>query len=218
MTTPNETDSKVASKLASASINSALVARKTKETDVSIFIDIRPPGGVQVIAVSTGIGFLDHMMEALAKHAKWSLDASCKGDLHIDDHHTTEDTALALGQAFKKALGDAKGIRRFGSAYAPLDEALSRTVLDISGRPFCHAQLELRRPSIGTLSTEMIPHFFQSFAAAAGVTLHVDVLRGENDHHRAESAFKSFALALRQATELTGGNDVPSTKGVLEGF
>ncbi|KXS21848.1 IGPD-domain-containing protein [Gonapodya prolifera JEL478] len=197
---------------------SALVQRKTKETDVAIHIDIRPLNGVQAITVATGIGFLDHMIEALAKHAKWSLAASCKGDLHIDDHHTTEDVALALGQAFKKALGDAKGIRRFGYAYAPLDEALSRTVLDISGRPFCHADLGLRRPSIGALSTEMIPHFFQSFANAAGVTLHVDVLRGENDHHRSEAAFKSFALALRQAVELTGGNDVPSTKGVLEGF
>jgi len=139
----------------------------------------------------------------------------CKGDLWIDDHHTAEDSAIALGAAFKEALGEVRGIRRYGTGFAPLDEALSRAVIDICSRPYCVTDLGLKREKIGDLSTEMIPHIFYSFAIASGVTLHVDVLRGENDHHRAESAFKALALAIRQAIERTGGNDVPSTKGVL---
>ncbi|KAF9967713.1 imidazoleglycerol-phosphate dehydratase [Mortierella alpina] len=155
------------------------------------------------------------MFHALAKHSGWSLSLKCKGDLHIDDHHTAEDTAIALGMAFKQALGEPRGIKRFGSAYCPLDEALSRAVVDISGRPFADINLGLKREMIGTLSCEMIPHVLESFAQAGGITLHVDVLKGFNDHHRAESAFKALAVALKNAVERTGTNDVPSTKGVL---
>ncbi|RUS26524.1 Imidazoleglycerol-phosphate dehydratase [Jimgerdemannia flammicorona] len=155
------------------------------------------------------------MYHALAKHSGWSLTINCQGDLHVDDHHTAEDTAIALGAAFKQALGVPKGIKRFGYAYAPLDEALSRAVVDISGRPFASIDLGLKRERIGTLSCEMIPHVLSSFATSAMITLHVDTIKGENDHHRSESAFKALAVALRQAIERTGTNDVPSTKGVL---
>ncbi|SCZ94009.1 BZ3500_MvSof-1268-A1-R1_Chr6-1g08363 [Microbotryum saponariae] len=144
-----------------------------------------------------------------------SLTIKCKGDLWIDDHHTAEDSALALGEAFKLALGERKGIRRYGTGFAPLDEALSRAVLDISSRPYFCGDLQLKREKIGDLSCEMIPHVFQSFAQGAGVTLHVDVIRGENDHHKAESAFKALALAIREAIQTDGSDDVPSTKGVL---
>ncbi|KAF9567592.1 IGPD-domain-containing protein [Agrocybe pediades] len=196
----------------------ATISRKTNETDIEVFIDLDcSPGSnaKQVIEVSTGIGFLDHMYTALAKHGGMSLKMKCKGDLWIDDHHTAEDSAIALGTAFKEALGEVRGIRRYGTGFAPLDEALSRAVIDICARPHCVTDLGLKREKIGELSTEMIPHVFYSFAMASGVTLHVDVLRGENDHHRAESAFKALALAIREAISRTGGNDVPSTKGVL---
>ncbi|KAL8383166.1 hypothetical protein RB595_006769 [Gaeumannomyces hyphopodioides] len=171
----------------------------------------------QRISIHTGIGFLDHMLHALSKHAGWSLLLHCKGDLHIDDHHTAEDVCIALGDAFRSALGSAAGIARFGFAYAPLDEALSRAVVDISNRPFAVVDLGLRRERIGDLSCEMIPHCMQSFATAARVTLHVDCLRGENDHHRAESAFKALAVAVRSATARVAGKEgeVPSTKGTL---
>ncbi|THG99857.1 hypothetical protein EW145_g7180 [Phellinidium pouzarii] len=224
----------------------ATISRNTNETkiEVSLDLDWSPASSAkQTIEVSTGIGFLDHMYNALAKHGGMSLTMKCEGDLWIDDHHTadkctfaasvslvaqrrgreenllcaffTQDSALALGTAFKQALGEVRGIKRYGTGHAPLDEALSRAVLDISGRPFCVTDLQLKREKIGDLSTEMLPHIFHSFAIAAGVTLHVDVLRGENDHHKAESAFKALALAIRQAIERTGGSDVPSTKGVL---
>jgi len=169
----------------------------------------------QTISVNSGIGFLDHMLHALAKHSGWSLALTCNGDLHIDDHHTAEDCALALGAAFKSALGPIVGYKRFGSGFAPLDEALSRAVVDLSNRPYAVVDLGLRREKIGDLSCEMIPHVLQSFAQAAGITLHVDCLRGENDHHRAESAFKALAVAIKEATSRTGKDDVPSTKGVL---
>jgi len=198
------------------STRKASLSRKTNETqiDVSIVLDC---GSTipQIIDISTGIGFLDHMYSALAKHSGMSLTMKCTGDLWIDDHHTAEDSAIALGTAFKQALGEIRGIRRYGTGFAPLDEALSRAVIDICSRPYCVTDLGLKREKIGDLSTEMIPHIFYSFAIASGVTLHVDVLRGENDHHRSESAFKALALAIRQAIEQTGGNDVPSTKGVL---
>ncbi|KAI1325343.1 imidazoleglycerol-phosphate dehydratase [Xylariaceae sp. FL0255] len=171
----------------------------------------------QTISVNTGIGFLDHMLHALAKHAGWSLVLACQGDLHIDDHHTAEDVCLALGYAFASSLGSASGLARFGHAYAPLDEALSRAVVDLSNRPFCVTDLGLKREKIGDLSCEMIPHCLQSFAQAGRITLHVDCLRGENDHHRAESAFKALAVALRHATMRIPGKEgeVPSTKGTL---
>ncbi|GAB5592125.1 Sphingosine N-acyltransferase lag1 [Umbelopsis nana] len=192
----------------------ASIDRKTNETDITVQVNLDSHLD-QNIDVATGIGFLDHMYHALAKHARWSLTLKCTGDLHIDDHHTAEDTAIALGMAFKQALGTPKGIKRFGHAYCPLDEALARAVVDISGRPFASIDLGLKREKIGDLSCEMIPHVLLSFATAAGITLHVDVLKGTNDHHRSESAFKALAVAIRQAVELTGTNDVPSTKGVL---
>ncbi|KAK9236227.1 Imidazoleglycerol-phosphate dehydratase-domain-containing protein [Lipomyces kononenkoae] len=169
----------------------------------------------QEIVVNTGVGFFDHMLHALAKHAGWSMNIYCDGDLHIDDHHTTEDCAIAIGMAFKQALGKIAGVRRFGTAYAPLDEALSRVVVDLSSRPYATIDLGLKREKVGDLSCEMLPHVLRSFAQGAGITIHVDCLRGENDHHRAESAFKALALAIKEATSRTGGNEVPSTKGVL---
>lgn len=196
-------------------IRKATVKRQTGETNIelTLALDTHPAQAPQSISVQTGIGFLDHMLTALAKHGGMSLTLACKGDLWVDDHHTAEDCAIALGDAFKIALGPVRGIARYGTGFAPLDEALSRAVLDISGRGYCVADLHLQREKIGDLSTEMIPHVFHSFATAANVTLHVDVLRGENDHHRAESAFKALALAIKQATALTGSADVPSTKG-----
>ncbi|KAL6897605.1 imidazoleglycerol-phosphate dehydratase [Trichoderma evansii] len=171
----------------------------------------------QVISINTGIGFLDHMLHALAKHAGWSMALNCKGDLHIDDHHTAEDVCIAVGATFNKALGALTGVARFGYAYAPLDEALSRAVVDLSNRPYTVVDLGLKREMLGQLSCEMIPHCFQSFAQAARITLHVDCLRGDNDHHRAESAFKALAVAIRMATTRVQGREgeVPSTKGTL---
>ncbi|TPX60802.1 imidazoleglycerol-phosphate dehydratase [Powellomyces hirtus] len=193
----------------------AYVTRKTNETDISITLALNQYS-TQSIDVNTGVGFLDHMLHALAKHSRWSLALTCKGDLHIDDHHTAEDVAIALGYAFKDALGPPAGIRRYGYAYAPLDEALSRAVVDVSGRPHAVVELGLKREKIGDLSCEMIPHVIQSFATAAGLTVHVDCLRGFNDHHRAESAFKALAIALREAISPFGSpDDVPSTKGTL---
>ncbi|VUC22673.1 unnamed protein product [Clonostachys rosea] len=171
----------------------------------------------QKIAVNTGIGFLDHMLHALAKHAGWSLAVNCQGDLHIDDHHTAEDVCLALGYTFAKALGTPVGLARYGYAYAPLDEALSRAVIDLSNRPYAVIELGLKREFLGKLSCEMVPHCFESFAQAARVTLHVDCIRGFNDHHRAESAFKALAVAIKMATSRVAGKEgeIPSTKGTL---
>lgn len=187
-------------------------SRKTKETDISLQLNL---DGAGVAQVSTGVGFLDHMLTTLAKHARFDLTLQCQGDLNIDDHHTAEDCALALGTAIDQALGDRVGIMRFGSAYAPLDEALARAVIDFSGRPYAYVELGLTREALGGLACENISHVLRSIAVSARATLHVDVLRGENDHHRAEAAFKSVALALRQAVTRTGHAGVPSTKGVL---
>lgn len=187
------------------------VSRSTNETEVTVELTLDGSGCVDV---STGLGFLDHMLTALAFHGGFDLDVRTRGDLEVDDHHTVEDTALALGNALAQALGDKRGIQRFGHAYAPLDEALARVVVDISGRSHCSTALGLRRERMGDLACENVPHFFASFAQAAGITLHVDVLRGENDHHRIEAAFKATALALRTALA-PGGSGVPSTKGSL---
>ncbi|MCJ1318307.1 imidazoleglycerol-phosphate dehydratase [Xylographa vitiligo] len=171
----------------------------------------------QQIWIWTGIGFLDHMLHALAKHAGWSLRLRSRGDLAIDDHHTTEDTFLALGAAFSTALGARTGLARFGTAHAPLDEALARAVIDLSNRPFFVGVFGFQTERIGALSTQMVHHGLQSWSQAGGVTLHVDVLRGENDHHRAESAFKALAGAVREACRRVEGREgeVVSTKGVL---
>ncbi len=190
----------------------AEIARKTSETDVTVSLLIDGEGKAEI---TTGIGFLDHLLTALTKHARFDLTLRCKGDLHIDDHHTAEDCALALGQALDAALGERRGIFRFGSAYAPLDEALSRAVVDLSGRPHASIELALKREKLGDLSCEMVPHVMASLAMASRSCFHVDVLKGTNDHHRAESAFKALALALRHATARDGAATIPSTKGVL---
>ncbi|GMM37910.1 imidazoleglycerol-phosphate dehydratase [Saccharomycopsis crataegensis] len=188
---------------------------KSYEEDLKIHNEKSLVESHQYLEIHTGIGFLDHMITALAKHGGWSLIVECIGDLHIDDHHTTEDVGILLGDVFHKAIGHIKGVKRFGSGFAPLDEALSRAVVDLSNRPFAVIELGLKREKIGDLSCEMIPHFLESFAESARVTLHVDCLRGFNDHHRSESAFKALAIAIKEAISYTGSNDVPSTKGVL---
>lgn len=185
--------------------------RQTKETAIDLTINLDGSG---LIEIETGIGFLDHMLTALAFHAGFDLQLKCDGDLHVDDHHTAEDCALALGTAIENALGKRSGIKRFGYAYAPLDESLARTVIDLSGRPWPEIHLKLEREMIGTWACENITHFFQSFSMTLKCSLHIDVLRGNNDHHRAEAAFKSCAKALREALTRTSG-EVPSTKGVL---
>jgi len=190
----------------------AAVERLTRETSVRVGLDLDGTGAARI---GTGIGFLDHLLESLARHARLDLTLSCEGDLQVDDHHTAEDCALAVGEALDRALGERRGVNRFGWAYAPLDDALARAVADLSGRPFAAVDLGLRREAIGGLACENVAHLLRSLAVAARLTLHVDVLRGENDHHRAEAAVKAVALALRQAVALSGFNDVPSTKGTL---
>ena len=172
-----------------------IVKRASKETDIACELRLEP--GAR--SITTGVGFLDHMVTSLAYHAGWSLSLSCRGDLAVDDHHSAEDCAIVLGAALKEALAGRGSIRRFGAAFAPLDEALARAVVDVSGRPFCDVSLQLRREMIGDMASENVGHFLASFAANAGITLHVDVLKGENDHHKAEAAFKALALALREA-------------------
>ena len=186
--------------------------RETRETKVALRLALDGTGEADI---QTGIGFLDHMLGALTKHARMDVWLRCEGDLHIDDHHSAEDVALTLGAAVDQALGDKRGVARFGSAYAPLDEALARAVVDLSGRPFAHVELGLRREALGGLACENVGHVLRSFATAGRLTLHLDVLRGENDHHRAEAAFKALALALRQAVARQGFDDIPSTKGAL---
>lgn len=191
----------------------ASLTRTTGETDISVAIALDGRGESKI---ASGIGFLDHMLAALSKHSGMDVELACKGDLHVDDHHTAEDCALALGAAVDQALGERRGICRFGSAYAPLDEALARAVVDLSGRPHATVDLGLRGVQLGTLAAENAEHVFSSFATAARATLHVDVLRGRNDHHRVEAAFKALALALRQAIAPRDGDQaIPSTKGSL---
>ena len=193
-------------------LRSTTIHRKTRETDIRLTLNV---DGIGQSDVNTGIGFLDHMLTALAKHARFDLQLSCSGDLDVDGHHTSEDCALALGEAIDQILDKRSGIQRFGFAYCPMDEALARVVVDLSGRPASVVSLGLRRERIGNMATENITHVFQSLAIAMRGSLHVDCLRGENDHHRAEAAFKACALALRTAITKTGESSIPSTKGVL---
>ena len=190
----------------------ATLERATRETSVALQLSLDGSGRAQV---ATGLGFYDHMLATLVKHARFDLELSCQGDLMVDDHHTVEDCALGLGAAIDQALGERRGIARFGWAYAPLDEALARAVVDLSGRPCAVVDLGLRRERLGQVATENLHHALVSIASTARCSLHVDVLRGENDHHRVEAAFKALALALRQAVARDGSLEVPSTKGVL---
>ncbi len=190
----------------------AKVERKTLETQITLKIDLDGTGKARV---KSGLGFLDHMIGALSRHSRIDIDLQCSGDLDVDDHHTAEDCALALGEALNKALGERRGIVRFASAYAPLDEAMARAVIDLSGRPCSVVNLGLQRDQVGDIASENLTHFFVSLAMASKSAFHIDVLRGENDHHKAEAAFKALALALRQAVRDEGTGDVPSTKGVL---
>ena len=193
-------------------MRTAKVSRSTAETEITVEIDL---DGTGTYDNDTGVGFFDHMLDQLSRHSLIDMTIRAKGDYHIDDHHTAEDCGLALGSALREALGDRSGITRFGYAYAPLDEALARAVVDISGRPFATIDLGLARERLGELSCENIPHVLSSLATAAGIPLHVDVLRGDNDHHRAEAAFKATALALRAACARRDDDRVPSTKEVL---
>lgn len=188
------------------------VSRATKETEIKVVVRL---DGTGVSDIHTGIGFLDHMISQLSKHGRFDISVHCKGDLHIDDHHTTEDCGLALGEAFDLALGGRADIKRFGSAYCPLDESLSRAVVDISSRPHAVINLNLTREMIGDISSEMLKHFLESFAATARITLHVHNIHGENNHHKVESSFKALGVAFRQAVSRDESAGVPSTKGVL---
>ena len=191
----------------------ATISRATTETDIALTLALDGAGRADI---ATGIGFLDHMLTALARHALFDLSVQAKGDLHIDAHHTVEDVGIALGQAVANALGDKAGVVRFGHAYVPLDEALSRVVLDLSGRPGLEYHVPFTRAMIGGFDVDLTHEFFQGFANHALVTLHIDNLRGQNAHHQAETVFKAFARALRMAvTRDPRGSGVPSTKGTL---
>ena len=190
----------------------ATISRRTRETSVSLTINLDAPSSPEV---STGVRFLDHMLESFAIHARVGLVVSCVGDLHVDDHHTVEDCALTLGAAMNQALGDRAGISRFGDAFAPMDESLARAAIDLSGRPAACVKLSFTRERLGDVSTENLAHFFVSLSTTLRAAVHLDVLRGDNDHHKAEAAFKAFALALRRAVALDGSGGVPSAKGVL---
>ncbi len=190
----------------------ANIKRKTAETEIEIALNLDGSGSADV---TTGIGFLDHLLTSLIRHSRFDLKLKCSGDLEVDDHHSAEDCALVLGSAIDTALGDRRGIKRFGFAYAPLDEALARAVVDLSGRPCAVVELGISRVKIGELAGENVAHVIHSLAITSRATIHVDVLRGENDHHRAEAAFKALALALKQAVARDSNEDVPSTKGVL---
>ena len=192
----------------------AEVSRKTAETDIRVAVNLDGTGQAKL---ATGVGFLDHMIDQIARHGLIDLEVQCKGDLHIDGHHTVEDIGITLGQAFAKAVGDKKGIRRYGHAYVPLDEALSRVVVDFSGRPGLHMDVTFTSGMIGELDTQLVYEFFQGFVNHAGVTLHIDNLKGFNAHHQCETIFKAFGRTLRAALELDprATGVIPSTKGSL---
>ncbi len=192
----------------------ATIKRTTKETDISLEVNLDGSGKTDI---ATGVGFFDHMLEQLGKHSLIDLMIKAEGDLHIDAHHTVEDVGIAIGQALKEAVGDKKGINRYGHAYLPMDEALSRVALDFSGRPFLVFNATFSRDKVGDLDTELFREFFQAVASAGGITLHAENLYGENNHHIAESLFKALAKALRMAVakDPRAGDQLPSTKGML---
>ncbi len=192
------------------------IARKTSETDIAVEVNLDGSGAY---GISTGIGFLDHMIEQFARHSLIDIDCRIAGDLHVDPHHTTEDSAIAIGKAIAQALGDKAGIGRYGIAYSPMDETLARVTLDISGRPWLVWNAGFSQPRLGEMDTELFQHWFHSIAQAAGITLHVELLYGANNHHIVEGIFKGFARAMRQAVERDPrkGSSVPSTKGILGG-
>lgn len=194
----------------------AEIKRKTKETDIAVEVALDGSGRS---SVETGIGFLDHMLDLLARHSRMDITVKAKGDLHIDYHHTAEDVGIALGQAVKQALGDMKGITRYADVHLPMDEALTRVAIDVSGRPFLVFKVQFGRDKIGTFDTELVNEWFQAFAMNAGITLHVETLYGGNDHHISESCFKGLARALRTALAIDpkAANEIPSTKGTLGG-
>jgi imidazoleglycerol-phosphate dehydratase len=195
-------------------VRTATVTRKTKETDIAVTINLDGTGRAEV---STGIGFFDHMLESFAKHSLIDLKVKTVGDLHIDMHHTVEDTGIVMGQALKEALGDFAGIRRFGSAYIPMDETLSRASIDLANRPYLIWKVAFVRPKVGEMDTELFKEWFHAFTGNGGICGHVETLYGENTHHIIESCFKALARALRQAVEIDPrlGGAVASTKGVL---
>jgi imidazoleglycerol-phosphate dehydratase len=197
-------------------MRTARIVRKTHETDIAVEVNL---DGTGTYEVSTGIGFLDHMIEQFSRHSL--IDVSCRvaGDLHVDQHHTTEDSAIAIGQAIADALGDKRGIGRYGSAYSPMDETLARVALDISGRPYFVWKAAFTQEKLGELDTELVEHWFHSIGQAVGITLHIELLYGTNNHHICEAIFKGFARAMRAAVELDPrkGDAVPSTKGQLGG-
>jgi imidazoleglycerol-phosphate dehydratase len=197
-----------------ALMRQATISRATKETSIDVTVNLDGSG---VYDVSTGIGFLDHMLEQLSRHSLIDLNVKVVGDLHIDQHHTTEDAGIAIGEAVAKALGDKTGIRRYGDALSPMDETLTRVALDISGRPYLVWACEFSVPRLGEMDTELFEHWFHSFAGSAGLTLHVETLYGKNNHHIIESAFKGLARSLRTAVEIDPrkADAIPSTKGVL---
>jgi len=197
-------------------MRTATIKRTTGETDIAVEINLDGTGAHEI---STGIGFLDHMIEQLSRHSLIDIALKVDGDLHIDQHHTTEDSAIALGEAVAKALGGKAGIRRYGSAYSPMDETLSRVALDISGRPYLLWKSGFSQERLGEMDSELFKHWFHSFAASAGITLHIETLYGENNHHIVESLFKGLARALRDAVEIDPrkGGAIPSTKGMLGG-
>ena len=195
-------------------MRTASIARKTHETDIAVEVNLDGTGAYQV---STGIGFLDHMIEQFSRHSLIDITCRIQGDLHVDQHHTTEDSAIAIGQAIAQALGDKAGIGRYGHAYSPMDETLARVALDISGRPYFVWKAAFTQEKLGELDTELVEHWFHSIAQAIGITLHIELLYGTNNHHICEAIFKGFARAMRSAVELDPrkGGAIPSTKGIL---
>ena len=197
-------------------MRTASINRNTKETEIAVEVNLDGSGQYDI---STGIGFLDHMIEQFSRHSMIDISCRIKGDLHVDQHHTAEDSAIAIGQAILKALGDKGGIMRYGSAYSPMDETLSRVALDISGRPYFVWKAAFTQERLGEMDTELFEHWFHSIADAVGLTLHIELLYGKNNHHIAESIYKGFARAMRQAVEIDPrkGGAIPSTKGILGG-